>query len=210
MTGAGRFNGEGCDEVPALSRVLHSSALFLARCVGFPLRRYGDKKMKATLTQERVQHVLSYDPESGVFVWLNPASPSPAKKGAVAGSHGNHGYLHICVDRQRCLAHRLAWLYVYGEWPDQAIDHINGDRHDNRVQNLRQASATTNGENRRVPGARNTSGYLGVSWCAQTKRWMAQIAVAGKHHNLGRFDSPSEAHAAYVTAKRLLHSGSTL
>lgn len=166
--------------------------------------------MTNPLLAERARHVLSYDASTGAFAWANPPRNVRVKAGNVAGSAGLNGYLYICVDRNRCLAHRLAWLYVHGEWPTQKIDHINGDKHDNRIANLRLATDRVNAQNVRKPQANNTSGFLGVTFCRWTNRWLAQIQTGGKHHNLGRFDTPELAHAAYLQAKRRLHEGSTL
>lgn len=163
-----------------------------------------------SLTSERVRHVLSYDKTTGVFTWLNPPRTCPRKKGAVTGSHGINGYLHIRVDGVACLAHRLAWLYVHGAWPSSKLDHINGQRHDNRIVNLRLASDEVNAQNLRAPQRNNKSGFLGVCLCKQTGRWMAQITADGRSRKLGRFDTPQIAHQVYLSAKRELHAGCTI
>ncbi len=162
------------------------------------------------LTANRLREVLSFDSSTGAMCWSKPPSPSRVKPGQVAGSVAKSGYLTIRIDRTLYLAHRLAWLYVHGEWPTQKIDHINGDKHDNRIANLRLATDRVNAQNVRKPQANNTSGFLGVTFCRWTNRWLAQIQTGGKHHNLGRFDTPELAHAAYLQAKRRLHEGSTL
>ena len=99
---------------------------------------------------------------------------------------------------------------MYGTWPENQIDHINGVRHDNRIDNLRDVLQSTNAQNQRKPSATNKCGFLGVNFHKCSNRWIAQIHVQGKKKHLGLFDTPKEAHEAYVTAKRELHEGCTI
>lgn len=115
----------------------------------------------------------------------------------LAGCLRPNGYRTIAVDREVNLAHRLAWLLVYGEWPDGDLDHINGERDDNRIVNLRLATRAQNNMNARRPCS-NTSGYKGASFCRG--KWDARIGIDGKDVYLGSFDTPEEAHAAYANA----------
>lgn len=103
------------------------------------------------------------------------------------------------------MEHRLAWFLHYGEWPTCQVDHINGDRHDNRISNLRLASSSENQRNRKRP-KNNTSGYKGVSWIEHYQMWQATIKFDGKNKYLGRFDTPEEASDAYNKAA-LRHHG---
>ena len=121
--------------------------------------------------------------------------------GAVAG-RVNNGYREIGIKNIRYLAHRLAWLYVHGEWPQHQIDHIDGDKLNNLIANLRLATNSQNGANRGAP-ADNTSGYKGVSRAKQ--RWRAVISVKGRYRHLGTFGTAEEAYAAYCKAARELH-----
>lgn len=148
------------------------------------------------ITAERLRSVLSYDTESGTF-------SLPTFKNSI-------GYMRICVDGRRYLAHRVAWMYVHGVWPSSLIDHINGDRADNRLCNLRDVSQSVNQQNVTRPRKHGTSGFLGVTLCKSTGRWAARIRINGKKVSLGRFDTPERAYAAYVTAKRKHHEGNTL
>lgn len=107
------------------------------------------------------------------------------------------------------LAHRLAWLYVYGEWPQHGLDHINGVRLDNRISNLRDVPQTINLENQRKAKGLTKSGFLGVERTRGGK-WAARIVANGKRYGLGVFATPEAAHSAYVTAKRKLHEGCTI
>lgn len=147
------------------------------------------------LTEDRLREVLRYDHESGVFTWLVRLADN-VKAGTEAGCIAKTGYRLIAIDKRQHRAHRLAWLYVYGSFPAAQIDHINGDRGDNRIANLRPA---TNAENNRNVGARanNTSGFKGVSFFKKTGRWKAQATINGKNKHIGYYASPEEASAAY-------------
>jgi HNH endonuclease/AP2 domain len=163
------------------------------------------------ITQAILAEYLHYDPETGVFTRLkySPKTPKRNRTG-VAGGFRPDGYMTIAVQGQRHLAHRLAWLYVHGEWPAKGIDHINGNTSDNRVGNLRLADQSENNQNRRAASSRSKTGLLGASFDKARGKYIAFIRSAGKGYNLGRFDTAEQAHAAYVTAKRKLHSHSTL
>ena len=158
------------------------------------------------MDQQRLRELLDYDAETGRFVWRQ--ANKRVKAGAVAGYVGNDGYVRIRASGTRFLAHRLAWFYVHGTWPTGEIDHINGDRSDNRIANLRDVSRLTNRQNMRRAQADNRSGLLGVSLA--NNRCKASIRSGGKNHHLGYFASPEAAHAAYVAAKRQTHEGCTL
>ena len=102
------------------------------------------------------------------------------------------------------LAHRVAWVMTHGEWPKEMIDHINGDRSDNRLCNLRQATRSQNLINSKL-SSRNSSGFRGVSWCSAKQKWDARIYSATKLRLLGRFKTKEEAIAAYAAAAAELH-----
>ena len=157
---------------------------------------------KQELTAERLREVLNYDAETGIFTWL-ARTRNRVAVGDVAGSPDRYGYLRIKIDGRIHSAHRLAWLYVHGEWPKDQLDHINGIRTDNRITNLREATNAENGHNRRKPHSNNTTGYLGVK--RDRGRFQALIRLDGKQRYLGLFDTPEAAHAAYLEAKRRLH-----
>ncbi|MBI2718138.1 MAG: HNH endonuclease [Rhizobiales bacterium] len=153
---------------------------------------------KATPSIERLRFLLSYDPESGVFRWR--AKPNKRTNvGAIAGFTDCWGHRRIEVEGVRIKAHRLAWLFVCGEWPRFVLDHINGNPDDNRIANLRPATASQNMQNSRRYST-NTSGYKGVSLCRQTRRWRAKIVVNGRNVHLGRFLSAEQARSAYASA----------
>jgi hypothetical protein len=154
------------------------------------------------ITQKRLRELLSYDPETGVMLWR--VSRGKAKAGQIAGNP-TRGYLQLMVDGHATFVHRFIWLYVHGKWPDGNIDHIDGDRSNNRLVNLRDVSQAINIQNERKPRSNNKSGFLGVS--ANRGLWKAEISITGKTKFLGRFKTPEEAHQVYVEHKRKLHPG---
>ena len=157
---------------------------------------------KNDLTQERLKELLSYDPATGMFVWVK--SEKGRKIGEMAGCNHSRGYLRIRIDGKDFLSHRLAWLYMVGAFPSDQIDHINRIKNDNRFINLR---AVTNMENSHNSGKRrsNNSGYEGVHYDKSRKKWFAQIRVNRIRHFLGRFPTSEDASAAYLVAQRIYH-----
>ncbi len=108
----------------------------------------------------------------------------------------SNGYINIGFRCHRYLAHHLAWLYVYGYLPKQ-LDHKNGDRSDNRIQNLRECSPSDNVHNLRKPSHGLTSKYKGVHWAKEKKKWATQICLQGKRKLVGRYDQEDVAASAY-------------
>lgn len=150
------------------------------------------------LTVRRLRETLHYNPETGVFIWIQPAS-NRVQAGMEAGRiHEVCGYRQIGVDGRRYQAHRLAWLYMTEEWPSDMIDHINCDRADNRFSNLRESCNSDNVKNRRKAGSQNKTGMLGVT--AIDSGFRARIQQDGKNIHLGVFDTAEEAHIAYKSA----------
>ncbi len=161
----------------------------------------------ADLTAAQVREVLDYDPETGNLIW-RVRTGYRIKAGDIAGCKNNRGYVLIHTAGKNRPAHRLVWLHVYGEWPDGVIDHINGNKGDNRIAHLRVVAYAANAQNQREPSKSNKCGWLGVY--KRNKRWAAVVRLSGVSHYLGRFDTPEAAHAAYIEAKRRLHKGCTL
>lgn len=147
-----------------------------------------------------LKRIMKYDPLTGEFIRTIDHS-SRAKAGAVAGSVVSDGYRQICVLGKVYRAHRLAWLYAYGYMPNETVDHINRNRSDNRLSNLRLATKKQNAENIKLRND-NVTGYKGVSWRASHTKWEAKIQHNKKTLHLGFFDSPKEASAAYQTAAK--------
>jgi hypothetical protein len=159
---------------------------------------------------DRVRELVSYNAETGVFTRLVALSPK-VKVGDVAGSKDDMGYIRITLDGCRVRAHQLAWVWMTGEWPTLDIDHIDGERSNNRWHNLRHVSRSVNLQNRRAANPVNrSSGLIGASWSKAAKKWWAHIRVNGSVRYLGLFETAEAAHAAYVSAKRVLHHGNTL
>ncbi len=153
--------------------------------------------------------VLNYDKETGSFKWLIYRNYKVGR-GSFAGNEPTivAPYIKILIDGMPHKAHRLAWFFVYGEWPKGQIDHINGNKGDNRICNLRDVSKQTNSENMRRARADSKTGMQGVQvW---HHKWRARITINGKKRHLGLFKTADEAHAVYVAAKRSLHAGCTL
>jgi hypothetical protein len=149
------------------------------------------------LSQQELKELLDYDPETGVFKWKVDHTCN-VKIGTVAGTINNNGYLYIGVNNKSYRAHRLAWLYMTGSWPKDDIDHINGCKTDNRIENLRDVSNRDNQCNK----TRHRNGRLpGASWHKRLKRWQARICINNESNFLGYFDTEFEAHEAYLTAK---------
>jgi hypothetical protein len=156
-------------------------------------------KAKPLPSIDRVRELLDYNPLTGEFFWRVSVNNNGARAGDKAGSSLNGRYWSINIDRQPCLAHRLAWLLSHGEDPgDLDVEHKDEDKMNNRLDNLRLATRSQNKANQR-----KSKGY---SLCTTTGRWLAKITVAGKHLHLGRFDTEEEARQAYVSAK-LYHFG---
>ena len=157
------------------------------------------------ITHEQLTEALHYCPESGVFTWLTNRGRNHSIKGSVAGVIKQpSGYRCIRLHGQAFLAHRLAMFYVNGFWPEDLIDHINGDRLDNRMSNLRICSKAQNIRNSKMKRT-NRCGLKGVHWHKPTGKWRASITVDRKNISLGLYTNPEEAHAAYTAAADLMH-----
>lgn len=150
------------------------------------------------LTADKVREALDYDAETGVFRWMNPSRRADLR-GKVAGSPNSFGYIAIVVGEKKYQAHRLAWLYVRGEWPAKFIDHINGDKADNRIANLREATKAQNSRNRPKTKS-NTTGFKGVTFDRRKNKFKAGVMIDGKQLHLGLYPTAEEANAAYLRA----------
>jgi hypothetical protein len=155
------------------------------------------------MTQDQLKKILSYDPETGLFHWrIKPSRRFTA--GMQAGTAVN-GYIRIHTNGRQYGAHRLAWLYIYGVEPEHQIDHINGNPSDNRIVNLRQATALENAQNIRKPQKNNSHGNLGVTYDPKKKLWRSRISVNGTRKYIGKFKTQEQAAQAYLEAKRAMH-----
>lgn len=151
------------------------------------------------LTQEYLRSILDYNPETGVFTWLEnggrPKSWNTRWAGKSAGSTNKSGYTCLSISfrghKKRMLAHRLAFIYMEGEAPEQ-VDHINGLRGDNRWENLRAVDNFINSRNQKLRNT-NTSGHNGVYWCKRRSLWYVRIGLRGKNLHGGYFENKQDA-----------------
>ncbi|WP_312740473.1 HNH endonuclease [Cedecea neteri] len=156
--------------------------------------------MQKELTAEILKEHLHYDPETGAFTWIKKRR-GRMQPGDAAGAINSHGYVKIHLLGKVFSAHRLAWLIYYGEWPPEDIDHIDRNKSNNRIDNLRKASRSMNSANVGIK-SHNTSGYKGVSFNKEWGKWFAQIIVRGKKKFLGYYESPEKASEAYKSEAR--------
>lgn len=157
------------------------------------------------LTQEYLKSLLDYDPDTGVFRWRIDRGGRAVKGARAGGIAVTTGYWRIGIDRKTYLAHRLAWLYVYGAFPERETDHINGDILDNRIANLRPVTARQNQNNLPVHRAGRLAGTNYTPSWSKAKPWRARIRIDGKHVSLGSFATEHEAHMAYSRKFAELH-----
>ena len=150
-------------------------------------------------TQKRLMEVVSYCPRSGVFTYLCSGKHAGSMRGP---------YIRLKIDGKCYAAHRMAWLYQNGSQPQGEIDHIDGNKTNNALCNLRDVDISTNRQNLRSAKSNNTTGLLGVSFHAGSYR--ARIRIDGVQRNLGRFKTKEQAFAVYLEAKRKIHKGCTL
>ena len=155
----------------------------------------GTKTFDAVILKED----LHYNQETGVFTWI--VSRAGVKKGKIAGSCNRAGYIQIRICGASYYAHRLAWLYVNGEFPADQIDHINRDKSDNRIENLRAVTTHENHKNMPIQ-SNNTSGFTGVIWQSVNKCWRAVIKVKGRDINLGSFGGGLEGKMLAAAARK--------
>lgn len=155
------------------------------------------------ITQEELKNILKYDPENGLFIWLKLKVKNQIMIGDIAGHDDPIGYRRITINNKSYPLHHLAWLYMFGEFP-YSIDHIDGNKKNNSIYNLRLATQAENMQNYVKPTERNQCGVLGVyydKWTRGLKKWRACIGVNGKTINLKRWMTIEEAQKAYIEAR---------
>ena len=157
------------------------------------------------LKADRLRALLRYDPDTGRWTWLvNHGRWGRIPAGIGTGTTNTHGYRVIRVDGRNYLCHRLAFLYMTGEWPREEVDHRDMDRSNDRWVNLREATKSENSMNRSVQ-ANTKSRRKGVQWMEANKKWRAYIREDRKFRHLGLFNTIDEASTAYAEAANRLH-----
>lgn len=164
--------------------------------------------MVEKLPAEYVRECLDYNPETGIFRWKFrddiPQYVNAQYEGKVAGQEHSEGYRVICIKYQRYFSHRLAWLLMTGEWPKDEIDHIDCNRKNNKWNNLREATCSQNFMNRKI--LENTvSGFKGVNWHKQNKKWLVRMKVNKKSIYVGCYDDIEDAKKSMIEARKKHH-----
>ena len=163
-------------------------------------------KYSTDISIERVRELLNYCPETGIFTRaITTGYRCCHKAGDVVGTTRREGYVFVGIQCRQYAAHRLAWVIMHGRWPDADIDHIDGNKSNNRFVNLREATRSENNQNISVSRKHNETKLLGVSFRKDTKKFQARIYVYGKAIKLGCFATAEEASSAYIAAKSKLH-----
>lgn len=153
-------------------------------------------KLSHMIAHQNLLDLLYYNPETGAFVW-KVRTGGRTGEGKAAGSTRRDGYHQVIIRGRPYLSHRLAWIYMTGEWPSSFIDHKDGIRNNNQWANLRLATRAQNGQNMRIKRV-TASGLKGVTPVSKSNKFQARIRADGKSRNLGCFDTAEEAHEAYM------------
>jgi hypothetical protein len=157
------------------------------------------------ITQDRLKELFTYS-DGNLIRNTDRGRGENSKrwsKGTRAGHKTKHGYVLVSIDYKHYKLHRLIWLYHHGKFPEHQIDHIDGDPSNNKIENLREATSSQNMQNQQKPRKTNRLGVQGV--CINGNRYRAALWLNKKRIHIGYFDSPHEAHEAYVKAKRTYH-----
>ena len=156
------------------------------------------------ISREEVVRLLDYDEFTGIFTWKtrpNRRIKVGSEAGTVKVDRNGKSYRYVQVNGRKYYCHRLAWLILTGEFPEDQIDHIDGNGLSNASSNLRAVSNAENGKNQRKP-VTNTSGVIGVHWYKPYAKWMAYIKLNGRRKHLGYFDDFADAVAVRKKAER--------
>lgn len=157
---------------------------------------------KPLIGHDELLRILNYDKETGIFTWK--INHFKCRKGAIAGRTHHTGYVQFDVYGRRYLAHRMAWFFVHGKWPEHEIDHINGNHSDNRIANLREALQKENARNKGI-NVRNKSGVKGVSWSKRERKWKCVVTHEYIIYHLGTYDDIELAELIVREAREVLH-----
>ena len=145
------------------------------------------------ISQSRLKEIFIY--EDGNLIW-NIRKTGIRHKTIAGNIHRKTGHIYIRVDKTKYLAHRLIWLWHHGEFPDEYIDHIDGNRQNNKIENLRLATIAQNNQNSKLR-ITNKIGYKGVTYLPKVRKYWARVVAFNRQYSLGYFDTPEEAHEAY-------------
>lgn len=154
------------------------------------------------ITQNELKSLFYYEHETGNFICKKASGR--LKVGDICGNKNHDGYMRIRINYKHYASHRLIWLYVYGEFPKNEIDHINGIKHDNRLCNLREATRSQNSLNRAIT-KRNTSKFKGVTFNKKTNKWQSQASFNNKYYYLGSFEKKEDAYNKYCEFSKKHH-----
>ena len=155
-----------------------------------------NKEKESLITQVQLKEMLDYNKDTGKFIWRTPRGNNKIKAGDIAGSITSKGYGVIKYNGKIYLVHRLVWLYVYGQFPTSPLDHINCDKADNRLCNLREASYKQNSHN--INKRKSCSSkYKGIHWDKNRQMWRARIVIDGKPRCLGFYTTEGDAHCVW-------------
>lgn len=162
--------------------------------------------MAGQISAARARAVFDYDCATGIVT---------RKDGTCVSNRDNgSGYARVTLDGQRVYVHRLVWLLHYGAWPSAQVDHIDGDRSNNAISNLRDVDHTANAQNIHVAKSNSGTGVLGVGWDKSRNLYIARISIgprdSAKNKHLGRFKTIDEARAAYLRAKAKYHPAASI
>jgi len=160
-------------------------------------------------TQEYLKSALDYNKDTGIFTWAKQHGKK-IKVGNVAGYTRPDKYISIRVDLKNYLAHRLAWFYIHGIWPEHQIDHIDSIRNHNWIDNLREATNQENTHNLKKAYCNNITGLLGVKFDRRRNTYSSRIMKSGIEFYLGYFNTAEEAHERYLEEKRKIHPFNTI
>ena len=152
------------------------------------------------ITQEYLKKILHYDENTGIFTWL-VSKAKRIKIGDIAGKLHHTGYINIKINKKEYLAHRLAWLYVKNKWPKNQIDHINGIKDDNKIENLRDV---TNRKNISNTHKHRNGKLVGCTLDKRYNKWRAQISINGKRKSLGYYNTELEAYEVYLKFLKII------
>jgi hypothetical protein len=154
------------------------------------------------ITQNDLKKILSYDQETGIFSWKNPRKKTNI--GKIAGCKHHSGYIVISIKNKQYQAHRLAWIYIYGDIIKPEIDHINLNKSDNRIINLREANRSENQLNK-VASKHSKTQIKGVSWHKTNLKWRVQCSINKKQTDIGYFDDLEFAELVAIEARNKYH-----